>query len=186
MKKRFVNEGVYCNLYENVSPSFIVTDARVAPNGIEICDLFQFVSSPGQKSTFYLHHIKKAFGADGYRVAICQILCSAYSLHNALCCEGCNKDSSAYKLFECVQHESVGIVDYKEFREKLRNATFVLSPLFPSGERDLDKDNLTLVKYNFSDFEKSIEPKLREDLKKELEPFLLKKTNSSIPMATLL
>lgn len=175
-RTRFISEGEYNNLY-NALPFFIVTDARVVPYGLEICDLFQYIPNPEKKCTIYLHHVKKAFGADGYRCAICQILSSAYSLHNALNCEG--EDSTAKKLFDFIQnnsHNSTGFkyANYKEFREQLRNATFVFSPLFDTGERELDKDRMALIKYDFSDFEEKIEPSFREGLKRELESFLLK------------
>lgn len=176
---RFVTEGIYNKLYKD-QPSFIVTDSDVAPYGVEICDLFQCVPNPEGKPTIYLYHVKKAFNADGYRVAICQILCSAYFLHDSFKRDETSRDSAAFKLFQYIQKnrdKSLGIYefnDYKEFMEHLRNATFVFSPLFDTGERELDKDFMALIKYDFSDFEDEIEPQFRAGLEIALYSFLLK------------
>lgn len=175
--ERFVPEGEYNKLY-NGRYSFIVTDAKVAPHGVEISDLFQYIPNPTDKSKIYLYHVKKAHGADGYRVAICQILSSAYYLHDSFK-KVSSKDSPAYKLFEFIRDNRQNVKgiyeyeNYKEFLDHLRNATFVFSPLFESGERDLDKDYTALIKYDFSDFEEMIEPiELREFFRKELKTFL--------------
>lgn len=178
--RRFIREGDYNNLYID-RPSFIVTDAKVVQCGIEISDLFQWVPNSSGSSTIYLYHVKKVFGADGYRSVICQILCSAHTLHNALNCAGGEKDSSARLLFDFIQdtqNKSPSIIrkyaNYAEFREQLRSATFVFSPIFETGERELDKDYMALTKYDFNDFGDEIEPSYRHGLNMELHKFLLK------------
>lgn len=171
---RFVKEGEYNLLYQEV-PYFTVTDCIVAPFGIEICDLFQFVPNSDGKFTINLYHVKKAFGADGYRVAICQILSCAYYLHDSFTRKG-STDSAAYKLFLCVekhQKDKMPLKNYDEFLEQLRSATIIFCPLFESGNRELDTEYMSRIKYDFSDIEDSIDPEFREDLKTELESFLL-------------
>lgn len=169
-QSRYVKEGDYCNLYETV-PHVVVTDSRVIFYGIEICDFFQHITNLNGKSTIYLYHVKKAFGADGYRSVTCQILQSANLLYNAFNCEGGSTDSSTYKLFEFLQ-EKYQYKNYKEFLTLLKNTTFVLSLLFASGSRELDKD-MILTKYNFSDFEDQIDIAFRENLKNKLDSFML-------------
>lgn len=172
-EERFVREGEYNALYKK-EKYFTVIDCYVAPKGVEIGDLYQCVPNANGKYTIYLYHVKKVFNADGYRVAVRQILDSVYYLRDSFIRKG-SDDSAAHKLFLHIErHQEEAIfTDYDEFLEQLKNAVIVFSPLFESGNRDLDIEYMSRLKYDFSDFEDSIELEYREDLKTELESFLL-------------
>lgn len=175
-QNRFEMEGIYNQLYSD-DPLFVVTDNKVAPFGVEICDLFEFIPNPVDKSTLHLHHVKKAMGADGYRVAICQILCSAYLLRDCFIREDPSDDSAAFKFFSFIKDNRKPTmpiyVSYKEFLDQLQKATFVFSPVFECGDRELDGHYSALLKYDFSDIEDEIDVPYRACLEKELKAFLL-------------
>lgn len=175
---RFIYEGGYCKLYLKAPNFLIVTDNEVVIFGVEICDFFEFIPNPaGSRSTIHLHFVKKAFGADGYRSVFWQLLKSANYLFDSIIKGDASEDSASYKLFTFIQKNRKDQIPvyatYEEFLHYLRDATFVFSPLFASGERELDKVYMTLPKYDFSDFENYIDIAFREDLAIKLHSFLL-------------
>ncbi|KAG4068237.1 hypothetical protein HA402_007757 [Bradysia odoriphaga] len=172
-KIEFIFEGDYCKLYDN-APNFIVCDSNDL-KGVEICDLVEFITIG--KSTMRLHFVKKAFGADGYRVAFFQILCAVRYLYDSIQKGDRSNDSAAFKLFTIINKNKKAstpqFATYKLFLDELQSATIVFSPLFESGNRKLDNDYMALLKYDFSDIEEHVDNGYRDGLETELKNFLV-------------
>ncbi len=172
-KLPYIDERSYNDKYEAI-PDFVVTDFRFIMYGVEICDLFQHIPNTNGKS-IYLYHVKKVFGPSAYRDVIGQIRTSATLLYNDLSSKGATVDSSAFKLFQFVQKnlaEDDKYKDFDEFRLYLKDATYVLAPLFKSGQRDLDKDSAFRTTFDFNDIKNEIRPKFWDRLRIELLEFL--------------
>lgn len=174
-QKRYVEERIYIQSCKIHNPSLVITDSFIKPHGIEICDIFEHIRNPSGQSKIRLYFVKKVFGADGYRSVICQMKASANLLFNDVRFRE-DANSSVYKLYQFVKDKLNGsdkFLDYKEFCDRLKNAVFVLCPLFKSGKRDLDDDNPLHTQYNFHDIANEIHPYYRDGLKHHLLSFLL-------------